>query len=114
MSNADNIQYLVHKDIDKQKWDDCITRSANGLIYGYSFYLDHMARQVWVDYDKRISARRNVLQLPPYEEMKRTVVDQFLNDQSGLIPELAARLRTKLGLPPAASPPPTGAAKANP
>jgi len=76
--------------------------------------LDHMARQVWVDYDKRISARRNVLQLPPYEEMKRTVVDQFLNDQSGLIPELAARLRTKLGLPPAASPPPTGAAKANP
>jgi len=45
MNGRSNIQYLPHQSIDKQKWDDCITRSANGLIYGYSLYLDHMARQ---------------------------------------------------------------------
>jgi hypothetical protein len=45
MNGRSNIQYLPHPSIDKQKWDDCINRSANGLIYGYSFYLDHMARQ---------------------------------------------------------------------
>jgi hypothetical protein len=45
MNGRANIQYLPHQSIDKRKWDDCITRSANGLIYGYSFYLDHMSRQ---------------------------------------------------------------------
>ena len=29
--------------IDKKKWDDCIYRSSNGLIYGYSYYLDALA-----------------------------------------------------------------------
>lgn len=45
MNGRSNIQYLSHHSIDKQKWDNCITRSANGLIYGYSFYLDNMACQ---------------------------------------------------------------------
>jgi len=39
-----NIKYLLHHQIDKSKWDSCIERADNGLIYGYSFYLDHMAR----------------------------------------------------------------------
>ncbi|MER3497818.1 MAG: hypothetical protein C4308_03865 [Chitinophagaceae bacterium] len=38
-----NIQYLQQQEIDKQKWDDCINEAENGLIYAYSFYLDHMA-----------------------------------------------------------------------
>jgi len=29
--------------IDKKKWDDCIYRSTNSLIYGYSWYLDMLA-----------------------------------------------------------------------
>lgn len=37
------ITYLPHQDIDKSKWDECIGRASNGLIYGYSFYLDCMA-----------------------------------------------------------------------
>ena len=37
------IQYLPYHQIDKQKWDACITKAGNGLIYGYSFYLDTMA-----------------------------------------------------------------------
>ena len=34
------IHYLKHSEIDKKKWDDCITRAFNGIIYGYSWYLD--------------------------------------------------------------------------
>jgi hypothetical protein len=45
MSGQNNIRYLTHHQIDKQKWDSCINNSSNGLIYGYSFYLDQMAKQ---------------------------------------------------------------------
>jgi hypothetical protein len=34
------IKYLKHPDIDKSKWDDCINRSVNGIIYAQSWYLD--------------------------------------------------------------------------
>jgi len=44
MSGSPNIQYLKHHEIDKAKWDACIAGANNGLIYGYSFYLDHMAK----------------------------------------------------------------------
>lgn len=44
MSIANHISHLRNEEIDKKKWDDCITSSQNGLIYAYSFYLDHMAR----------------------------------------------------------------------
>ncbi len=40
----ENIQYLLHHQIDKKKWDECIDNASNGLIYGYSFYLDAMAK----------------------------------------------------------------------
>lgn len=43
MTASGNIQYLTHQQIDKIKWDNCIDASANGLIYGYSFYLDCMS-----------------------------------------------------------------------
>jgi len=43
MAHSFNIQYLSHQQIDKTKWDRCIRDADNGLIYGYSFYLDHMA-----------------------------------------------------------------------
>jgi len=45
MAASMNIQYLTHQQIDKQKWDACIDNAENGLVYTYSFYLDHMARQ---------------------------------------------------------------------
>ncbi len=43
MSNADNIQYIAQKDIDKQKWDNCINNASNGLIYARTLYLDSIA-----------------------------------------------------------------------
>ncbi len=39
-----NVQYLPYQQIDRQKWDACISRAENGLIYAYSIYLDHMAK----------------------------------------------------------------------
>lgn len=44
MATGHQIKYLQHNEIDKQKWDACITNAPNGLIYGYSFYLDCMAK----------------------------------------------------------------------
>ncbi|MEI9808585.1 MAG: GNAT family N-acetyltransferase [Bacteroidota bacterium] len=43
MTEENKIRYLTHTAIDKLKWDNCIDNAANGLIYAYSFYLDHMA-----------------------------------------------------------------------
>lgn len=45
MNETMNIHYLQQKEIDKSKWDDCIDKATNGLIYAYSFYLDCMAKQ---------------------------------------------------------------------
>ncbi|HYC40853.1 MAG TPA: GNAT family N-acetyltransferase [Chitinophagaceae bacterium] len=38
------IKYCRRNEIDIAKWDHCIDTASNGLIYGYSFYLDTMAR----------------------------------------------------------------------
>jgi hypothetical protein len=43
MKEGMNIQYLQQHEIDKNLWDNCIERAPNGLIYAYSFYLDHMS-----------------------------------------------------------------------
>ncbi len=34
------INYLEHKDINKDLWDSCINKSVNGSVYAYSWYLD--------------------------------------------------------------------------
>lgn len=43
MQTGDNIQYITQAQINRVKWDECITNASNGLIYSYSFYLDYMA-----------------------------------------------------------------------
>ncbi len=37
------IKYLRHNEIDKDKWDVCISNAFNGRVYGCSWYLDIMA-----------------------------------------------------------------------
>ena len=44
MNDQQNIRYLAHSEIDFIKWDNCIATAPNGLIYAYSWYLDHMSR----------------------------------------------------------------------
>lgn len=34
------IKYLQHHEIDKERWDECIRKSFNGIVYAYSWYLD--------------------------------------------------------------------------
>ncbi|MDP4281796.1 MAG: GNAT family N-acetyltransferase [Bacteroidota bacterium] len=34
------IHYLPHKQINKSLWDECVRESVNGIIYGFSWYLD--------------------------------------------------------------------------
>jgi len=34
------VQYVLHRNIDYKKWDECIARSFNGIAYAYSWYLD--------------------------------------------------------------------------
>lgn len=34
------IRYIKHNEIDRAKWDECISHSFNGVIYAYSWYLD--------------------------------------------------------------------------
>ena len=34
------IYYLKNKDIDLDKWNECIKNSFNGIVYAYSWYLD--------------------------------------------------------------------------
>ncbi|HMC99749.1 MAG TPA: GNAT family N-acetyltransferase [Ferruginibacter sp.] len=38
------IRYLTYRQIDKDKWNACIDTAPNGSIYGYSNYLDQMAK----------------------------------------------------------------------
>jgi hypothetical protein len=38
-----SISYINRASLDEVKWNNCIDRADNGLIYGYSFYLDKMA-----------------------------------------------------------------------
>lgn len=33
-------KHLSHSEIDKQRWDECIAGVADGMLYGYSWYLD--------------------------------------------------------------------------
>lgn len=55
MTGAGQIRYIKRREIDLSKWDNCISRSGNGLVYAYSFYLDAMAGNwdalVWNDYE---------------------------------------------------------------
>ena len=37
------IIHLKHHEIDFDKWDDCVNRSINGIIYAYSFYLNQVS-----------------------------------------------------------------------
>lgn len=41
--NPDSILYITNDKIDRVKWDACIEKAANGLIYAYSWWLDRMA-----------------------------------------------------------------------
>ncbi|MBI1344019.1 MAG: GNAT family N-acetyltransferase [Terrimonas sp.] len=44
MAVTQPIRFLSRHQIDKAKWDRCLSLAENGLLYGYSYYLDHMCK----------------------------------------------------------------------
>ena len=63
METTGNIQLLKRKEIEDSKWNNCISNAGNGLIYGYSYYLDAMVKHwdalVLGDYDTVMPLTRN-------------------------------------------------------
>jgi ribosomal protein S18 len=47
MQPGNHIRYLRRQEIDIARWDACMAAAPNGLIYGHSFYLDHMTDGQW-------------------------------------------------------------------
>jgi hypothetical protein len=43
MPTNGSIQLIPGPEVNREKWDACLDRSTNGLLYAYSFYLDRMA-----------------------------------------------------------------------
>jgi hypothetical protein len=41
------IRLIHHSDIDKDRWNDCISRSLNRRVYAYSWYLDLLCANSW-------------------------------------------------------------------
>lgn len=39
-----DIKYLKREEIDKVKWNSCVHYASNGNIFGYMWYLDHIAK----------------------------------------------------------------------
>jgi hypothetical protein len=59
-----------------------------------------LAQKVWTTYQSKIfKERRSAVGLRPLPEIDREILDRMLNPQEGLLPEIRAVLRTKLGLP---------------
>jgi hypothetical protein len=66
---------------------------------GYELF----ARKLWNLYDQRIKGQQNRIGIPRVEEIKASILKEYLDPNSGLPPEAVARLRERLK-PPASSP----------
>ena len=85
-----SITYVRHADIDKEKWNRCIDNAVNGLIYGYSYYLDIMSANwnalVINDYEivmpltwnKKFGI--NYLRQPAFTQQLGIFAPSFIND----------------------------------
>ncbi|MBK7998656.1 MAG: hypothetical protein IPK15_08065 [Verrucomicrobia bacterium] len=78
-------QYFLNLALDN---DD----RADGLL--------RMAQQVWQFYTAETASRQEVLKLEPMEKIVLRFRDMAINPENGFRPEYAARIRTKLNLPP--------------
>ncbi len=56
-----------------------------------------MAKRLWAIF--AAERKRDAINMPPFEDMMKGALDQLLDPQKGLPPEVAARLRARLNLP---------------
>jgi hypothetical protein len=92
------INYLTNDEIDREKWDNCIKESFNGLVYAFSWYLDIVAEDwdalVEDDYERVFPLTGNkkwginYLFQPPFTQqlgifskgvLSENIVETFLN-----------------------------------
>jgi hypothetical protein len=59
----------------------------------------HIAGYYWTYYMNKIRGQERRLGLVPIDETKKDVLSRLLDPQTGMPPELRARLRTKLRMP---------------
>ena len=76
------IRYLRRDKIDEKKWDDCIRRSFNGIIYGYAWFLDVVCE----DWDALVeNDYESVFPLPFKEGLGiKHIYQPFFTQQLGL------------------------------
>jgi hypothetical protein len=72
------IRFLTHDQIDSERWNDCITQSANGNVYGYSWYLDLVCPGWCALVDGEYEC---VMPLPAWQKMKIQYLSQPLFTQ---------------------------------
>lgn len=52
--SSPEIKFVTSKDIDREKWDQCIANSPFGIVYAHSWYLDRICQKwdalIWGDY----------------------------------------------------------------
>lgn len=99
MRKTGSIHHVQREAIDAVAWDRCIKNAENGLIYGYTFYLDAMADNwdalVWEEY-------AFVMPLPWRQKWGiRYLYQPFLTAQlgvfgSGLSPEIVSAFLTAI------------------
>src|SRR5687768_7577374 len=77
------ISYVENKNIDRTRWDHLISQSSNGLIYGYSWFLD----LVCDNWDALIEDDyRAILPLPRRKKYNIEYIFQpFYTNQFGII-----------------------------
>lgn len=64
------IKHITHKEIDTKKWDRCIAKSINGIVYAYSWYLDivcpYWEALIYGDYESVMPLTQNQKYGVPY------------------------------------------------
>ena len=63
MKQEVEIKHIKQSNIDTRKWDNCIAKSINGIVYAYSWYLDivcpHWEALVYGDYETVMPLTQN-------------------------------------------------------
>lgn len=85
------IRFLTNDQINTGRWDECITQASNGIIYGYSWYLD-LVCPGWCALVEDDYIR--VMPLPAWQKMKIQYLAQPLfTQQLGLFSRSAVSSR---------------------
>ena len=103
MLSSSSIQFLTRKEVNIEKWNECISNAANGLIYSYSFYLDNICDNwdafVINDYEAvmplpwRRKAGIKYLYAPPFIQQLGVTGSHTIFDEEDLLRQIGKLFR---------------------